>query len=204
LFTLSESTNSIISVWILPVLTLNSKTWAAISIILLTLGAAWIWISKPPAGSTTQGNIPAPHQGFQAPDFHLSTFSGEAYSLSDLRGKPVLVNFWASWYPPCRTEMPAMQNVYDEFQDEGFTVLAINTTYQDNLGDAITFAQVHQLTFPLLTDKDGTVANLYEVHSLPTSFFIDAQGMIQEVIVGGPMSDALLKIRVEQLLEINP
>lgn len=100
--------------------------------------------------------------------------------------------------------MPAIQNVYDEFQDDGFTVLAINTTYQDNLGDAITFAQIRQLTFPLLLDRDGSVANLYEVRSLPTSYFIDPQGMIQEVIVGGPMSDALLRIRAEQLLGVNP
>lgn len=179
----------------------NRKYLIAFSIIVLILGAAWIWISKPPTGGTTQGTIPAPHEGFLAPDFTLSTFSGESYSLADFRGKPVLVNFWASWCPPCRTEMPAMQNVYDKYKDEGFTVLAVNTTYQDNLGDAITFAQIRQLSFPLLLDRDGSVASLYEVRSLPTSFFIDRQGIIQEVIIGGPMADALLNIRAEQLLE---
>jgi peroxiredoxin len=184
--------------------TFSYKTLVIISIFLLSVGAAWIWISKPAEGSTTQGNIPAPIQGFQAPDFTLSTFSGDDYTLSELHGKPVLVNFWASWCPPCRTEMPAMQNVYNKYQEDGFTVLAINTTYQDNLGDAITFAQIHQLTFPLLLDRDGSVASIYEVRSMPTSFFIDPQGTIQEVIVGGPMSDALLNIRVEQLLQTSP
>ena len=96
--------------------------------------------------------------------------------------------------------MPAIQRVYDEFRDRGFTVLAINTTYQDNLGDAITFAQIRNLTFPILLDRDAHVANLYELRSLPTTFFIDPDGIISEVVVGGPMSEALLRIRTEQIL----
>ena len=100
--------------------------------------------------------------------------------------------------------MPAIQKVYDEFQDQGFFVLAVNSTNQDNLGDAITFAQIRKLTFPILLDKDGSVSDLYEVRSLPTTFFVDPQGIIQEVVIGGPMSEALLQIRVEQLMEQSP
>lgn len=100
--------------------------------------------------------------------------------------------------------MPAIQNIYDKFQDQGFVVLAVNSTHQDNLGDAITFAQIRKLTFPILLDKDGSVGDLYEVRSLPTTFFVDPQGIIQEVVVGGPMSEALLQIRVEQLMEQSP
>lgn len=183
--------------------TKNYRLWIVFSLILLIFGAAWVWMSKTSASSTTQGNIPAPHKGFQAPEFTLNSFSGEPYSLSDLRGKPVLVNFWASWCPPCRTEMPAMQTVYDDLKQQGFTILAINTAYQDNIGDATTFAQIHQLTFPLLLDTDGSVANLYEIRSLPTSFFIDPQGNISEVIIGGPMSEALIRIQVEKMLDPN-
>lgn len=100
--------------------------------------------------------------------------------------------------------MPAIQKVYEEFQDQGFVVLAVNSTHQDNLGDAITFAQIRKLTFPILLDKDGSVSGLYEVRSLPTTFFVDSQGIIQEVVIGGPMSEALLQIRVEQLMEQSP
>lgn len=176
------------------------KSWTAFSVILLIFGAAWIWMSRTPGGSTTGGKIPAPQAGFQAPQFTLSSFSGDTYSLSDLRGKPVLINFWASWCPPCRTEMPAMQKVYNDLKDKGFTILAINTAYQDNIGDATTFAQIHQLTFPLLLDMDGSVSSLYEIRSLPTSFFIDPQGNISDVIIGGPMSEALIRIQVEKMV----
>jgi peroxiredoxin len=100
--------------------------------------------------------------------------------------------------------MPAIQNVYDEFRDQGFEVLAVNSTHQDNLGDAITFAQIHKLSFPILLDRDGSVGDLFEIRSLPTTFFVDRQGTIQEVVIGGPMAEALLQIRAEQLLEGNP
>ena len=181
-----------------------TKIWIGVSIIILTAGAFWIWQSAVESGSTTQGHIPAPRQGFLAPDLSLSTLGGDPITLSQLRGKPVLINFWASWCPPCRTEMPAIQNVYNEFKDQGFVVLAVNTTYQDNLGDATTFAQIRKLTFPILLDQAGDAANLYEVRALPSTYFIDADGIIQEVVVGGPMSETLLRIRSEQLVEGIP
>ena len=169
------------------------------SLAILIFGAAWIWYSRSPEGSTTQGEIQAPQVGFTAPDFTL-----ESFALSELRGNAVLANFWASWCPPCRSEMPAMQRVYEDLQDQGFVILAINSTHQDNLEDAITFAQVRNLSFPILLDRDGSAGAAYDVRSLPTSFFIDPQGTVQDVVVGGPMSEALLRIRAEQLLENNP
>ncbi|UCD40778.1 MAG: TlpA family protein disulfide reductase [Chloroflexota bacterium] len=178
--------------------------WIIFSLLLLSLGAVWIWLSSVEAGTTTQGAVPAPQSGFLAPDFELETFDRETYRLSDLRGRPVLINFWASWCPPCRSEMPAIQNVYDEYRTQGFEVLAVNSTHQDNLGDAITFAQVRDLTFPILLDRDGAVGTLYDIRSLPTSFFIDQEGIIQDVVIGGPMAEALLKIRAEQLFAGNP
>jgi cytochrome c biogenesis protein CcmG/thiol:disulfide interchange protein DsbE len=178
--------------------------WIAMSLLILSLGAVWIWWSSAPPGSTTQGDIPASQIGFAAPDFTLETLGHENYKLSDLRGNPVLINFWASWCPPCRSEMPAIQKVYDQYREQGFQVLAVNSTHQDNLGDAITFAEIRKLNFPILLDGDGSVGNLYDIRSLPTSFFIDEQGIIQDVVIGGPMAEALLKIRVEQLFARNP
>jgi cytochrome c biogenesis protein CcmG/thiol:disulfide interchange protein DsbE len=183
---------------------LTLSKWIVFSLIVLFLGAAWIWASSATPDSTTQGDIPAPQKGFLAPDFELETFDHEIFKLSDLRGKPVLINFWASWCPPCRSEMPAIQKVYDEYRDQGFEVLAVNSTHQDNLGDAITFAQVRRLTFPILLDRDGSINYLYEIRSLPTSFFIDKNGIIQDVVIGGPMAEALLRIRAEQLFAAAP
>lgn len=182
---------------------INQKVLIAFSLLILILGAAWIWISVPAPGSTTQGQIQAPQEGFAAPDFTLETFEGQTYTLSDFRGRPVLVNFWASWCPPCRSEMPAMQRVFEDLEEEGLIVLAVNSTHQDNLGEAIKFVNNLQLSFPILLDRTGSVGSLYDIRSLPTSFFIDPEGIIQDVVVGGPMSEALLRIRIEEMLAGN-
>lgn len=160
-------------------------------------------MSKAPPGSTTSGAIPAPQKGFLAPDFTLTTAQGGEIALSSLRGRPVLINLWASWCPPCRAEMPAIQKVYEEYASQGFVVLAVNTAYQDDQAKALEFAEELGLTFPILWDLDGTTSNQYHLRALPTSFFIDANGIVQEVVVGGPMSEALLRVRVQQLFEVD-
>lgn len=175
--------------------------WGLFSIVVLLLGSAWILVSRADPHSTTSGAIPAPHQGFLAPDFTLQTASGESITLSDLRGQPVLINMWATWCPPCRAEMPAMQSVFSETQAEGFVILAVNATQQDDPARAVAFAQELGLTFPILFDTDGSVTRLYQVSFFPTSYFVDREGIIQEVVLGGPMAEALLRIRARQLLD---
>ena len=123
-----------------------------LSIAILALSAGWIWVSVAPAGSTTYDLIPAPQTGFLSPDFTLEDLEGNSYSLSDLRGRPALINFWASWCPPCQAEMPAMQRAYQAYQDDGFLFLAVNATNQDSLADASRFAEQRNLTFPILLD----------------------------------------------------
>lgn len=97
--------------------------------------------------------------------------------------------------------MPAMQKAYEAYQDQGFVILAVNATNQDSRQDAVDFAGQYGLTFPILLDTSGEVSSLYQLRSLPTSFFIDRHGVIQEVVIGGPMSEALLRTRVQQLME---
>jgi peroxiredoxin len=168
--------------------------------VLLT-GLAWIWASAAPQGATTEG-IPAPQAGFLAPDFTLTTLDGETVTLSDLRGQVVLLNIWASWCPPCRAEMPAMERTWQDYRERGVVVLAVNSTIQDTPADAQAFVTENGLTFPIPLDTDGAVTRLYRVSSLPTSFFIGADGVIREVVIGGPMAEALLRSRVEQLLTV--
>ena len=170
-------------------------------IIISIVGLIWIFFSADRVGTSTAGEIPAPREGFLAPDFSLNTPGGETYTLSELHGKAVLVNLWATWCPPCRAEMPAMQKLYDEYKDQGFVVLAVNMTYQDNSTAVIPFVEENGLSFPILIDATGIVGEKYELRSLPSSFFIDRNGIIQEVVIGGPMSEALLRTRIKSILQ---
>jgi len=179
---------------------LPPNTFRLVSIAVLILGLAWIGISATMPGGTDTPGIPAPQVGFLAPEFTLTTLDGSTIALADLRGQAVLVNIWASWCLPCRAEMPAMQTVYEDYASQGFTILAVNATNQDSQAKAAEFVSEHQLTFPILLDIDGQVSRLYQVSALPSSFFILPDGTIQEVVIGGPMAEALLRTRIENLL----
>lgn len=159
-----------------------------------------IWIAYSADTSETSNGF-SPQEGFNAPDFTLKTPTGEPYTLSELQGKAVIINLWATWCPPCRAEMPAMQELYEEYKDQGLVILAINMAYQDAPLDIVPFVNQHGLTFPILLDETGTVANLYQLRSLPSTFFINRAGIINEVVIGGPMSEALLRTRIEKILE---
>jgi thiol-disulfide isomerase/thioredoxin len=177
------------------------KHWTLFSITLLVASAVWIWFSRVDPSHASAAETSAPHKGFLAPDFSLSTNEGETITLSDLRGKPVLINLWTSWCPPCKAEMPALEHVYQDYKDDGLEILAVNSTSQDNAADAIGFVQDLGLTFTILFDNDGSVSKQYHLQALPTSIFINREGVIQEIVVGGPMSEALLRSRIKTLFE---
>lgn len=170
-------------------------------LILTALSVAWIGLSAVPASGTTSGLIPSPRQGFAAPDFTLERLDGQPITLTDLRGTVVILNLWTSWCPPCRAEMPTLQRIYEASQESGLEVLAINVTSQDSEADARSFVDENGLTFPVLLDRSGTVARLYQMRALPTTFFIDQQGVIRKVVIGGPMSEATIQTSFLPLLE---
>ncbi len=184
--------------------TLRTTSWAALMFAMLVLGGGWIWQSRVPDSATTGGAIPSPREGFSAPDFTLELLDGGEVTLSDLRGKVVVINLWASWCPPCKAEMPALQQVYEQNQERGLEVLAINTTYQDSEGDASSFVEEFGLTFPIPLDRSGQVARQYQLRALPSTFFVDRIGVIRQVIIGGPMSEATIQTAVEELLREEP
>ena len=167
----------------------------------LALGLAWIWASAVPPKATTGGLIPSPREGFLAPDFTLELLGGGDVTLSELRGKGVVINLWASWCPPCRAEMPAIQRVYEKTRERGLEVLAVNTTFQDSEPAAADFIQELGLTFPVPLDRSGTVSRQYQLRALPSTFFVDREGIIRKVIIGGPMSEATIQTAVEEILE---
>ncbi|GAB4419804.1 MAG: TlpA disulfide reductase family protein [Anaerolineales bacterium] len=168
---------------------------------LLIAALAWTFISADRSGKSTAGAIPAPQVDFLAPDFTLQTYEGETVTLSELRGQAVLVNLWATWCPPCRAEMPAMQKLYAEYKDQGFVVLAVNATNQDDPSKIPDFITEYGLTFPILLDTTGEVSRLYQLRSLPSSYFIGRDGIIKEVVIGGPMAETLLRTRIENILK---
>ena len=183
----------------------DQRRWAVLMIVVLALGTVWTIFSRLPASATSNAASPAsPRQGFAAPDFTLDLLVGGEVTLSDLRGKPVVVNLWASWCPPCRAEMPAIEKVYRDYQDLGLVVLGVNTTNQDSEADAAAFVRQYGLTFPIPLDRDGSVSVRYALRGLPTTFFIDREGIIRSVVVGGPMSEAVIRSKVEDLLKETP
>ena len=178
--------------------------WLSLMAVAFTTGLAWIWLSAVPGSATTGGLIPSPREGFLAPDFTLEEVNGGTITLSELRGKVVVVNLWASWCPPCRAEMPAIQQVYEKNRERGLEVLAVNTTYQDSESEAISFVDEVGLSFPILLERTGVMARAYQLRAMPSTFFIDREGIIRKVILGGPMNEATLQTAVEELLEDVP
>lgn len=118
--------------------------------------------------------------GMVAPNFTLKNLAGEEVSLKDYRGKKVMVNFWATWCPPCKEEMPAMEKFYKENSKE-VEILAVNLDPQNNVKG---FVEENGLTFPILLDKEGRTQQTYSVISIPTSLIIDEQGLIIKKQIG--------------------
>ena len=120
-----------------------------------------------------------------APDFTLKDMDEDSHRFSDYRGRVVILNFWATWCPPCRREMPSMQRLYEKYKDDGFTVIAVNQ--MEDPGHV--FAFIGQLdtdpTFPMLFDPDSQVSQTYGVKGLPTTFLIDKRGRIRYRAIGG-------------------
>ena len=171
-----------------------------LSVVILVAGLVWIFFSADKTGASTAGKIPAPQQGFLAPAISLSTPKGETYSLAELKGEAVLVNIWATWCPPCRAEMPAIEKVYEENKSKGFVVLSVNATAQDNPLDIAPFLTEYGITFPVVLDETGEVSTRYELRSLPSSYFVDRDGMISAIVIGG-MSEAQLITNVQEILK---
>jgi peroxiredoxin len=143
-----------------------------------------------------------PVVGTPAEDFRLVDLEGKQQSLSQYRGKVVLVNFWATWCKPCTTEMPAMQTMYDKLRDKGFVVLAVNELEDD--AKVREHIKQHGHTFPVLMDRDNKVANQFGVFGLPVSVFIDEKGVVQEYIKGGLLTEQLILDVVAKIQKQTP
>ncbi len=174
--------------------------WRRLLLITFILGGVWIYMSRVPAAVADRDrSLTAPMTGFLAPDFTLTALDGGHMQLSTLRGKPVILNFWATWCPPCRAEMPELEALWQRYKDDG--LLLIGVDQGENAATVERFARgVVATTFPLLLDTNQAVGRAYGVRALPTTVFIDAEGRIQDVRIGGPMNRAMLMDSVNKTL----
>jgi peroxiredoxin len=121
-----------------------------------------------------------PEIGKIAADFTLDDLSGKEIQLSDYRGKTIFLNFWASWCPPCREEMPSIQKLHERLDGKDFMILAVAL----DKGDVKPFVQQGNYSFTVLVDPRGMVAEKYQIVGIPTTFIIDEKGMIKQRFVG--------------------
>ncbi len=179
----------------------STQWWRSLLAVTFGLGLVWIYITRmPPATVYLNDTLVAPLVGRIAPDFALTGIDGQSFRLSALRGTPVVINFWATWCPPCRKEMPELEKLWLDYGADGKLMLL----GVDQAEDKATIEQFRQsmvaVTFPILLDRTTKVANLYNVQALPTTFFIAADGRIQDVKIGGPMDRAVLMDGVNKIM----
>ena len=175
------------------------KKSTILSIVVVIFSTAWVYYTSTKNQDQSANLFSAPQKGFLAPDFSLSNLEDETVKLSNFKGNIVMVNVWASWCKPCQYEMPAMQKVHEKYSERGLVILAVNNTYQDNYSDVVNFVTNNHLTFSILLDKTGEVSKLYQVQALPSTYFIDQKGIINDVIIGGPMTEALIESKILEL-----
>ncbi|MEK4023988.1 peroxiredoxin family protein [Sporosarcina sp. FSL W7-1283] len=157
-----------------------------------------------PVTSLSQANeLEVAEEGLEqyspAPDFTLETLAGETVTLSELKGKKVILNFWATWCPPCKAEMPHMESFYSKLTDEDqVELIAVNVTESEKLGisEVENFVESYKLSFPIPLDKTAEVTRMYGVFSMPTTFMIDTKGRIAQKVIG-PLDEKTLNELVD-------
>jgi len=160
-------------------------------------GPAGIGVVALDAARNPTGKPAAAEKGRAAPDFRLKTLDGQTVRLSDLRGKTVLVNFWATWCAPCRQEMPEIVKAYTKYHDRGFEVVAVDE--QESPDTVQKWVDAYGMQFTVALDTaGGQVGQAFHASQFPTSVFIDPSGVVTE-LHPGPMSEQFIEQRLAGL-----
>lgn len=177
---------------------------AFVALLLLILGACSVFpfssFGTAPANPNTSSRPTVAKIGDLAPEIDLVSMTGDRIVLSKLVGKAVLVNFWATWCGPCRAEFPAFVRKYKEYKDKDFVILGVNTQDDNSDEGVLTFMRNSVVNFPIVRDVGDKLSRVYNVRGLPTSVFIDRQGIIRDIVIGGPMTDDFID---KQFAKIN-
>lgn len=157
----------------------------SLAVVLVIVGAAWFIGGREGFGQIGQGGINQevlPKVGETAPDFTAYDLNGRPVSLSDFRGQPVWINFWGSWCPPCRSEMPEIQKAYEQLGPEGLVLLAVSL--DEPAADAAAFAARNHATFTILSDPNrAETGEGYPIVNFPTHIFVDRDGTIHQIVL---------------------
>jgi cytochrome c biogenesis protein CcmG, thiol:disulfide interchange protein DsbE len=161
--------------------------YGAIGIFLgiLVLSGVWLLTGNTQAGGPALSEVTP----YDAPGFTLKTLDGGEIDLQQYKGKVVLLNFWGTWCEPCKEETPALQNAYEQLQDEGLVVIGVDLfdserANQRGLADVQRFAALYGVTYPIALDETGSVGRSYAIAPIPTSYFIDQDGKVRYIRVG--------------------
>jgi peroxiredoxin len=175
--------------------------WGILIGLVIITGGAWILFSSWQVANSGAESVaslePAPVAGHIAPDFALATPTGEIIRLGDYRGTPVIVNFWATWCGPCRAEFPEFQEAAVDNADS-LVIIGVNSTSTDQAENIPSFLEEFGITFPIVLDEQGDVVDQYRVLGLPTTVFIDSNGVVNEVFTG-PLNKAYIESKISEL-----
>jgi len=155
--------------------------WQIFSILLIVIGLPWIWINRVPTVAQLDFTTPQPAVDHPAPDFTLTTLDGVPFTLSAQQGTPIVLNFWATWCGPCKNEMPALQLASERFQDR---VRIVGVDQGENATDVQRFVEEMGVTFEIPMDSEFIAGELYNVRGMPTTYFIDRNGVIRHLWIG--------------------
>lgn len=152
---------------------------------LLVLSGVWL-ITGRSAGSGVNITEVTP---YAAPEFTLQDLNGQPVSLSDFRGKVVLINFWGTWCEPCKEETPALEATYRRLKDEGLVILGVDQlngerSLNRDVDDVRRFVALYDVTYPILLDEQGAAGQAYGIVPLPTSIFVDREGQVRYIRIG--------------------
>lgn len=171
--------------------------WIVLTLLAAVLGMAWISMTRVDASDVNLSGLPpSPDIGHPAPDFTLPTPNGGTLSLTDLRGQPVILNFWATWCGPCRVEIPALEAAS---RRAGSQAVILGVSVQESASTVSAFAAEVGMTYPVALDLDAKVARTYRVVGFPTTYIIDAQGIIVD-IYPWPINEPLLNSLIDDLI----
>lgn len=167
---------------------LSRREWLSVFafsfIAVAVVAGVWIFTNRETLTGQAMGEVNRP-----APDFTAPELRGGTIELSQYRGKVVVLNFWGTWCEPCKRELPALQQAYEQFSDQGLMVIGVNLTDDEQvngqtIADVAAFLAQYGVTYPIALDTEGTITEAYRVFPLPTSFFITPDGQIRYVHIG--------------------
>lgn len=170
--------------------------WYLFFVTILLLGLPWLWWTRVPVAAQPEMRQPQPALHHPLPPFELPGLTETVISTTDLRGRPMVINFWATWCAPCRAEMPMLEAAWQRY---GAQVIVLGVDVGENQAQVAEFVDELGISFPIALDSDRTITNAYNVRGLPTTYFVDSNGIIRH-LYPGQLNSAIFAEGLETIL----